>query len=155
MRRTARARATAVRRVAAVVSLAVAAVLVPPSNAAADPTVQQVVDRAVAVAADAGIATGVAVVDRSTGDLLAGRGDDEQYISESIVKLFTVAYYAHQPGGVDDQLAAELRTMIINSDDRIESLLWNTEIVPVAADRYGLSNTRNGPKTGPHDWAGN
>lgn len=94
----------------------------------------------------------MAVADRSTGARVAAGGGEEAYISESIVKLFTVAYYAHQPGGVDDQLAGQLRSMIINSDDRIESSLWNTDIVPAAADRYGLPDTRNGPKTGPHDW---
>ena len=30
--------------------------------------------------------------------------------------------------------------------------LWNVDIVPSMAARYGLANTSNGPKTGPHDW---
>ena len=30
--------------------------------------------------------------------------------------------------------------------------LWNVDIVPTIAARYGLADTRNGPKTGPHDW---
>ena len=34
----------------------------------------------------------------------------------------------------------------------IESSLWNVDIVPAMAARYGLANTSNGPKTGPHDW---
>ena len=42
--------------------------------------------------------------------------------------------------------------MIIHSDDEIESSLWNVDIVPAMAARYGLGNTSNGPKTGPHDW---
>ena len=45
-----------------------------------------------------------------------------------------------------------LRTMIIHSDDEIESSLWNVDIVPAMAARYGLAHTSNGPKTGPHDW---
>ena len=114
---------------------------------------QAAVDSAVAAAAADGIEQGVAVVDRSTGELVAGSGGDQQYISESIVKLFTVAYYAVQAGGhPDDSMARLLRTMIINSDDSIESSLWSTDIVPTIAARFGLDNTRNGPKTGPHDW---
>ena len=114
---------------------------------------QAAVDSAVAAAAADGIEQSVAVVDRSTGELVASSGGDQQYISESIVKLFTVAYYAVQAGGhPDDSMAHLLRTMIINSDDSIESSLWSTDIVPTIAARYGLDNTRNGPKTGPHDW---
>ena len=114
---------------------------------------QAAVDSAVAAAAVDGIEQSVAVVDRSTGELVASSGGDQQYISESIVKLFTVAYYAVQAGGhPDDSMAHLLRTMIINSDDAIESTLWNTDIVPTVAARYGLENTSNGPKTGPHDW---
>ncbi len=140
---------------AAVVSAAVAfsAVLLPASPASADTFVQRAVDRSVAAASDAGIEQSVSVVDRSTGELVAESGGAEQYISESIVKLFTVAYYEHQADGrLDEATAAELRTMIINSDDAIESGLWNTDIVPSAAANYGLPDTRNGPKTGPHDW---
>ena len=123
-----------------------------PARAAADtPTLQQVVDAAVAHAADDGIGQSVAVVDRSTGAVLATHGGDQQYISESIVKLFTVAYYETKKNP-DDELAATLRTMIIRSDDRIESELWNTDIVPSMAARYDLPNTSNGAKTGPHDW---
>ena len=133
--------------------VALSALLAPVAAAAADTPVQQVVDRSVAAAADAGIEQSVAVVDRTTGERVADNGGSEQYISESIVKLFTVAYYEHRAGGrVDDQLAATLRTMIVNSDDAIESSLWNTDIVPSAAEQYGLTDTRNGPKTGPHDW---
>ena len=69
-------------------------------------------------------------------------GGDEQYISESIVKLFTVAYYLTQAAGEPDPaLAEKLRTMIIHSDDQIESSLWNVDIVPTIAARYGLANT--------------
>jgi hypothetical protein len=64
-----------------------------------------------------------------------------------------VAYYLVRAGGrPDDSMAQTLRTMIINSDDGIESTLWNTDIVPTIAARYGLDHTSNGPKTGPHDW---
>lgn len=115
--------------------------------------VQQSVDDAVASASALGIRQSVAVVDRDTGSTVAGSGGDVQYISESLVKLFTVAYYEVQAGGRPDAgLSRELRTMIVESDDTIESDLWNTDIVPTIAARYGLSNTANGPRTGPDDW---
>ena len=127
-------------------------IALPARAAAADtPALQQVVDAAVAHAAGDGIVQSVAIVNRSTGQLLATRGGDQQYISESIVKLFTVAYYETKKNP-DDELAATLRTMIIRSDDHIESELWNTDIVPSMAARYDLPNTSNGAKTGPHDW---
>jgi hypothetical protein len=137
---------------AALVLAACAALLVQAPATAANPE-QVAVDSAVAAAAADGIQQSVAVVDRSTGELVAGSGGDDQYISESIVKLFTVAYYQVRAGGrPDDSMAQTLRTMIINSDDGIESTLWNTAIVPTIAARYRLDHTSNGPKTGPHDW---
>ena len=136
----------------AAVALAGLLLIALPARAAADPpTLQQVVDAAVAHAAGDGIVQSVAIVDRSTGQSLATHGGDRQYISESIVKLFTVAYYETEKNP-DSELAATLRTMIIRSDDHIESELWNTDIVPSMAARYHLPNTSNGAKTGPHDW---
>ncbi len=124
-----------------------------PADAATDSAVQQAVDGSVAAAAAQGIEQSIAVVDRATGAPVASSGGDKQYISESIVKLFTVAYYEVQAGGQpDDSMAETLRTMIVNSDDDIESSLWNVDIVPSMAARYGLADTRNGPQTGPHDW---
>ena len=123
------------------------------SAAATSTAVQQAVDGSVAAAAAAGIDQSVSVVDRGTGVQVAGSGGGTQYISESIVKLFTVAYYEVQTAGQpDDSMAETLRTMIVNSDDDIESSLWNVDIVPSMAARYGLANTSNGPRTGPHDW---
>lgn len=55
-------------------------------------------------------------------------------------------------GDPDPDLAARLRTMIVESDDAVESALWSTVIVPAMADRYGLTHTANGPRTGPEDW---
>ncbi|MGS0686122.1 hypothetical protein ACVBEQ_13405 [Nakamurella sp. GG22] len=142
-----------IARVAAALTLALSAVLLSGTPAGAASPIQQAVDRTVAAAFDDGIQQSVAVVDRSSGERVAASSGDEQYISESIVKLFTVAYYEVQAGGHPDQeMAQTLRSMIINSDDRIESSLWNTDIVPSMAERYGLSHTSNGPKTGPHDW---
>ena len=127
-----------------------------PSVPATDPaagSLQDVVDAQVAAAAGQGIEQGVAVVDRATGTLLADNGGGRQYISESIVKLFTVAYYlVRADGQPDPELAQRLRTMIVESDDAIESSLWSTAIVPAMAARYGLGDTTNGPRTGPDDW---
>lgn len=139
-------------------------VLVPAPPAAAAPSsagpvapagasLSEVVDERVADAARRGIEQSVAVVDRTTGELLAENGGRQQYISESIVKLFTVAYYLVQADGQPDpELAQRLRTMIVESDDEIESSLWSTAIVPAMAARYGLTDTRNGPRTAPDDW---
>lgn len=144
------------RLIGAALSLAVAGVFLGVSpTAAAEPvdSVQQAVDAAVSSAAAQGITQSISVVDRASGAAVASSGGSEQYISESIVKLFTVAYYEVQADGrPDDSMAQTLRTMIINSDDDIESSLWNVDIVPTIAARYGLADTRNGPKTGPHDW---
>ena len=150
---TQRSAAMRARRALAALVLGVLAALIVPATATAAGAEQAAVDGAVAAAAADGVQQGVAVVDRSTGELVAESGGDQQYISESIVKLFTVAYYLVQAGGrPDDSMAQTLRTMIINSDDGIQSTLWNTDIVPTVAARYGLANTSNGPKTGPHDW---
>ena len=150
---TQRSAAMRARRALAALVLGVLAALIATATATAAGPEQAAVDGAVAAAAADGVQQGVAVVDRSTGELVAESNGDQQYISESIVKLFTVAYYLVQAGGrPDDSMAQTLRTMIINSDDGIQSTLWNTDIVPTVAARYGLENTSNGPKTGPHDW---
>ena len=78
---------------------AAAASAVAASAAGALSAVQQAVDSSAAAAAGAGIEQSVAVVDRATGETLADSGGATQYISESIVKLFTVAYYEHRAGG--------------------------------------------------------
>jgi hypothetical protein len=136
-----------------VLMLAVCTGPVPTPRAFAGTAVQDAVDSSVAAAAADGIEQSVSVVDRATGARIAGSGGGKQYISESIVKLFTVAYYAVKADGrPTESMASQLRTMIIHSDDRIESSLWNVDIVPSMAARYGLERTSNGPKTGPHDW---
>ncbi len=116
-------------------------------------TAQQAVDQGVAAAADDGVSQYVALVDRKSGKLAASSGGDTQVISESIVKLFTVAFYlVKYDGQLPDQMAADLHEMIVHSDDSIESEYWTTAAVPAMAARYDLPNTANGPKTGPHDW---
>jgi hypothetical protein len=146
-------RVTAKILVVSLLALVACAGLSAAAPAAASSPVQDAVVGAVAAAAADGITQSVSVVDRVTGTRVAGSGGAQQYISESIVKLFTVAYYEVQAGGrPDESMASRLRTMIIHSDDAIESSLWNVDIVPAMAARYGLANTSNGPKTGPHDW---
>jgi len=139
-------------------SAVVAVVNVAPiaSVAAAPSAPQQAVDSGVAAAHGDGVNQYVALVDRSTGDLVATSGGNTQVISESIVKLFTVGYYlvkydGHLPSG----LADDLHEMIVHSDDNLESRYWTTAAVPAMAARYGLSHTSNGPRTGPHDWGWN
>ena len=133
--------------------------MVTPAAAAAlgetnpDTAEQQAVDSSVAAAAAQGITQSISVVDRLTGATVAESGGDTQYISESIVKPFTVAYYLHQADGrPSEPMKQTLSTMIVNSDDDLESALWNVDIVPAMADRYGLTNTVNGPETSPRDW---
>jgi hypothetical protein len=138
-------------------ALAAAVLLLPAAPAAAPQTdaqrAQAAIDQGVAEAEQDGIEQGVAIVDRATGTVLGSEHGDEQFISESITKLFTVGYYELQDGGDPPaDLAAEMRTMIIKSDDGIESDLWRDDIVPTVAAHYGLPHTANGPKTGPHDW---
>lgn len=69
-------------RAAAATVIALCAVLIHASAADAETAAQQVVDRAVVAAADAGIEQSVSVVDRTTGDRVAGSGGARQYISE-------------------------------------------------------------------------
>lgn len=131
--------------------MAVPATAVP---AAAEPVgPAQAVEQGVEAALDDGVNQYVALVDRSTGKLVASSGGDTQVISESIVKLFTASYYlveyhGHLPSGI----AEDLHEMIVHSNDSIESRYWTTAAVPAMAKRYGLTRTANGPKTGPHDW---
>jgi hypothetical protein len=116
-------------------------------------TPQQAVDQGVANASNDGVNQFVALVDRSTGELVASSGGDTQVISESIVKLFTVSYYlVEYDGKLPATMSADLHEMIVHSDDRIESEYWTMAAVPAMAKRYGLKHTANGAKTGPHDW---
>jgi len=151
-------------RVLAVAALSAAVCTGGPGVALADPpgasdsvtdtvAVQQVAELGPANAATQDIQQSLAIVDRSTGELVAGYGGDEIYNTESILKLFTAVYYLVQSDGAPDaDLAAELRSMIVNSDDDIQSALWQWDIVPTIADRYGLTNTSNGPSSSPSSW---
>lgn len=149
-----RERPARLRCVAVVGALILSTVGIATPVAAADQTpLQRAVDRSVAAAAAQGITQSISVVDRRTGELVADNGGDRQYVAESIVKLFTTAYYlVRTKGEPDSTLRQTLTAMVENSDDEIESDLWNVDIVPSMAARYGLQHTANGPRTGPHEW---
>lgn len=152
-----RRRGSSIGTAVAVASVLLTAGSIQPAVAAvspaADVNAQQAVDAGVAAASADGVDQYVALVDRNTGRLVASRGGDVQVISESIVKLFTVAYYLVQyDGRLPADMAADLHEMIVHSNDSIESRYWTTAAVPAMATRYHLPSTANGPKTGPHDW---
>ena len=93
------------------------------------------------------------MVDRATGELVAHHGGDVVFNTESILKLFTAAYYLVQSGGAPDaELAADLRTLITVSDNGIQSALWEWDIIPTIAERYGLSDTSNGENASSQTW---
>ena len=107
----------------------------------------------VANAAANDVEQSIAVVDRLTGELVISEGGDEVFNTESILKLFTAAFYLVESDGAPDPgLAADLRALIEVSDNGVQSALWMEEIVPTIADRYGLTSTWNGPYSGPESW---
>lgn len=125
----------------------------PASAVAADPGVQAAVDAGVDHAADRDIRQGVAVVDRTDGTVLASRNGDTVYNSESILKLFTAAYYLIQADGQpNSETATALRTMIVVSDNGIQSDLWRRDIVPTIVERYGLTSTSNANNASSRNW---
>ena len=125
----------------------------PAASAAAAPTPQQTIDQGVQAASDDGVHQYVALIDRTTGKLVASSGGDTQVVSESVVKLFTVAYYlVKYDGDLPTAMSDDLHEMIVHSNDHIESEYWTTAAVPAMAARYHLPHTENGAKTGPNDW---
>jgi hypothetical protein len=156
---TARPTAAPIRRfrglvVGLLAALLTSAAVVPATPAqAADPGVQETVDGAVAHAAASDVQQAVAVIDRVDGTVLASRNGDTVYNSESILKLFTAAYYLVQAGGQPDAGTAEsLRTMIVVSDNGIQSALWRRDIVPTIVERYGLTGTANANNASARNW---
>jgi hypothetical protein len=100
---------------------------------------QQAVDAGIAAARNQGVTSYAAVINRSTGRLVASRGGDQPTASASIVKLFTAAYYLVRNGAAGP-VAAEMRYMIRYSDDATETKYWNCMIVDWARSRYHLSS---------------
>ncbi|GGM16827.1 hypothetical protein [Nakamurella endophytica] len=113
----------------------------------ADDVARDVLD-AVDEAADLGVRQHVAVLDRSTGDVVAAVGQDDQVPSMSLVKLFIATDVLSRAGGVtqlDADTEQRLWTMITRSDDGIAQDFWDAdggpEIVQRTAVRYGLADT--------------
>ena len=95
----------------------------------------------------------VAVVDRTTGALVAENNGGQVFNSESILKLFTAAFYLTESEGPPESwLVDDLRTMITTSDNGIQTDLWDYEIIPTIAERYDLADTSNGYAASPESW---
>ncbi|MDQ6656798.1 MAG: hypothetical protein M3Z00_00940 [Actinomycetota bacterium] len=120
--------------------------------AAAPLTPQQAVSSGAAYGAARGITERVAVIDRSSGKVLARTANaDDQVASESIVKLLIAVYYRVRYGsGMSAGMAGALGRMIRCSDDSIASAYWTNGIVPAMAARYGLLHTTNNPGNPGH-----
>jgi len=124
----------------------------PSATAAAKPMTVRV-EAGVRGAAASGVQQAVTVIDRQTGDILANHNGDDQFNSESITKLFTVAYYLSQVNGVPDGgLADDLRSLIQESNNTVQTYLWRPDIVTTVADRYLLSNTDNSATATANSW---
>lgn len=116
-------------------------------------TAAQLAEQGSAAASARGVKQSVAVIDRATGELVASVGGDEAYNTESILKLFTAAYYLVQADGQpDDDLAEALRSLIQVSDNGVQISLWDYDIIPSIVERYGLSSTRNGRNASSRTW---
>lgn len=116
-------------------------------------SIVQAATQGVAAAAADGVTQSVAVVDRSTGMLVADIGGEQIYNTESLTKLFTAAYYLEQEQGTPDpDLTDQLSRMIELSDDDIQSSLWRSDIVPTVAQRYGLTGTGDPTDATDGDW---
>jgi hypothetical protein len=137
-----------------------------PANAATDPNTtpapppslavlvpQQAADLGAAAAAANDVQQSIAVVDRVTGELVASHDGDHVFNAESILKLFTAAFYLlRAPGAPDTDLRQQLHTLIALSDNGIQSDLWRIDIIPAIAERYGLTGTSNGPNASASTW---
>ena len=139
---------------AALTALSLAAVSPATAGAAAAPTTpQEAADQGAAEAAEAGVTQSVVVVDRTTGQVLASHAGGRVYNSQSIVKLFTAAFYLAQVNGRPDaKTAATLSKMVRFSDDSIQRSLWKASIITSVGAKYGLTNTRNANNASARNW---
>ena len=115
---------------------------------------QQAADLGTANAAAQDVQQSIAVVDRVTGELVAVHEGDRVFNAESILKLFTAAFYLLGGRRVLPMPSwpTQLRAMIVVSDNGIQSALWDFDIIPTIAERYGLPNTSNGPNPSDGTW---
>ncbi len=117
------------------------------------PTMVQQVEAGVASAAAVDVEQAVAVIDRTTGELIASHSGDRRFNAESITKLFTVAYYLIQEDGAPDaDLADDLRRLVQDSNNEIQYDLWQPDIIPTIAERYQLTNTSNSRAESSNTW---
>ena len=124
----------------------------PAATAAAKPMTARV-EAGVRRAAASGVQQAVTVIDRQTGGIVVNYNGDNQFNSESITKLFTVAYYLRQVNGLPDSgLAEDLRSLIQESNNTVQTDLWRSDIVATVADRYLLSNTDNSSTATENSW---
>lgn len=113
-----------------------------PPPVIADVSVDEQVNTGAMRAAANDVEQAVAVVDRESGDLVAGHQGDTGFNSESITKLFTVAYYLVEVDGTPGAaLAEDLRSLVQESNSTVQTDLWQPDIVPTIADRYQLTGT--------------
>lgn len=114
---------------------------------------QQLAEQGVANAAGQDVEQSVALIDRVTGERVVSVGGDEQFNAESILKVATAAYYLiDADGAVGTALTCDLKVMIGLSDNGIQASLWQADIVPSIAERYGLSGTRNSRNPSAGTW---
>ena len=172
-RRSPRARWSHVVTVAAVTmtALTISALTVPASQVASAQTpvaddrvgtdqtaelavrAQRAADYGAANAAANEVEQAVAIVNRTTGAIVAENNGGQVFNSESILKLFTAAFYLTRAEGMPEGwLIDDLRTMIMTSDNGIQTDLWDYEIIPTIAGRYGLTDTSNGYAASPESW---
>jgi hypothetical protein len=126
------------------------------SAAPTDPaaaTLQARLEREVSAAAEAGITQSVAVIDATTGSVVAAVDADRRYNSESILKPLTAAaYLVDADGEPDEDLQDLLRALITVSDDSVQRALWTPDLVTDMAQRYGLTDTEPGPSSSASSW---
>ncbi|MET0966010.1 MAG: hypothetical protein ABWZ02_06415 [Nakamurella sp.] len=124
-----------------------------PAKPAPKFTIAQQISTGVTFAAAQDVEQAVAVMDRTTGQLVAGIAGDKAFNSESITKLFTVAYYLVRAGGAPDAgLSEDLRSLIQESNNTVQMDLWQPAVIPTIADRYRLTGTSNSPAESPSTW---
>ena len=74
-----------------------------------------------------------------------------RFNTESITKLFTAEYYLIQVDGAPGpSLGDDLRSLIQESNNTVQIDLWQSGILPVIADRYGLTGSSNSAAEARH-----
>ncbi|HEY0808380.1 MAG TPA: hypothetical protein VGD84_25150, partial [Pseudonocardiaceae bacterium] len=103
-----------------------------------------------------GVSIGVAILDRNTGQVAAGRLGSTPFYSASVVKLFTVTYLLHQQEAGAITLNSNMQNNITRalelSDDDAMNAFWDTygggALIPAFVNLFGLQNTSAPAVTG-------